>query len=203
MTFFLYQMGAFLVWFLYGSFFEWVFHKYLFHSPKIIRATYEAHGVTHHNLYNFADSYDMPSPEDPGGHHIKMDWFALPLFLAVHFPLIWAVQWLTGIPMLWGGLAAIAAYYLVYETVHFFMHVPRSRRLEQTRWFKFVNDHHRIHHKNHNVNLNVFFPLADFVLRTKRTYKSHVKASPPQELVRAPKTMSPVETVAKRRRTQE
>src|SRR6266567_511327 len=105
MTWLACQAGAFAAWFVYGSFFEWFFHKYLFHKPRPIPWTYRAHALTHHGLYQGDDSYDLPSPEDPEGHHITMDWFALPLFLAFHFPLIWGVQRVTGIPSLWGGLA--------------------------------------------------------------------------------------------------
>lgn len=172
MTYVFWQAGAFFAWFLYGSFFEWVFHKYLFHSPKLIPATYKAHAVRHHGIYAGDDSYDLPSPDDPHGHHIMMDWFALPMFLAFHGPIIWAVQRATGIPSFWGGMAAIVAYYTCYESMHYIMHVPRDRWFERTRLFRFLNEHHRIHHKNHGTNLNVVLPLADIVLRTLRTPKT-------------------------------
>jgi hypothetical protein len=181
MTYVLFQIGAFFAWFVYGSFFEWVFHKYLFHSPKIIPATYKAHALTHHGMYSGDDSYDLPNPEDPGGKHIMMDWFALPLFLGFHFPIIWGVQRLTGIPSIWGGLAAIAAYYVCYESIHFVMHVPRDRWIERTRVFRFLNEHHRLHHKNDATNLNVVFPLADITLRTLRTHKMRKVLAKPQE----------------------
>ena len=170
MTYVLWQVGAFFAWFFYGSFFEWVFHKYLFHSPKIIPATYNAHAITHHGLYRGDDSYDMPSEDDPHGHHIMMDWFALPLFIGFHLPFIWLIQHFTGIPSMWGAIAAITVYYACYEGMHYVMHVPRDRWIEKTRLFKFLNEHHRLHHKDHNTNLNVVFPLADLLLRTLRTH---------------------------------
>jgi len=166
---FVWQIAAFAGWFIYGSFFEWAFHKHLFHSPRIIRATFEAHAMVHHQLYKGDTSYDEPSPSDPNGRHIMMDWFALPLFLAFHFPIIWGVQWLTGIPSVWGGLTAIGLYYVGYETLHYFMHVPRNRWIERTRVFRFLKEHHRLHHRYQQRNLNVLFPLADLVLRTLRT----------------------------------
>ena len=170
MTYVLCQVGAFFGWFIYGSFFEWVFHKYLFHSPKIIPATYNAHAVTHHGMYGGDDSYDLPCEEDPHGHHIMMDWFALPLFVGFHLPFLWLVQKLTGIPSIWGGIAAIVAYYGFYESIHYVMHVPRDRWIERTRLFRFLNEHHRLHHKDPNTNLNVVLPLADLLLRTLRTH---------------------------------
>jgi hypothetical protein len=200
MSFFLYQLGAFAGWFIYGSFFEWTFHKYLFHSPKFIRATYEAHAIVHHQTYKGDDTYDLPSPKDPDGKHIMMDWFALPLFVGVHILPIWAVQKLTGIPMLWGGLSAIAVYYLGYETLHYFMHVPRDRWIERTRVFKFLNEHHRIHHKYPNKNLNVLVPFADTCLRTLKTAGRSKQAAPAPQ---APDPGRPAPRVAKDRQTQE
>ena len=181
MHFLLCELGAFAAWFVYGSFFEWAFHKYLFHSPKIIRATFEAHDQTHHRLYGGDETYDLPSPEDPGGRHIMMDWFALPLFVGFHLPLFFLVQWLTGIPSVWGGAAAVTVYYLGYESLHFVMHVPRDRWIERTRAFKFLNNHHRLHHRDDATNLNVLVPLADVVLRTLRTRPARsIRASVPR-----------------------
>ncbi len=166
MTYLLCQFAAFFLWFAYGSYFEWMFHKHLFHSPKLIPATYKAHAITHHGMYSRGDRYDSPAPDDPDGKHIMMDWFALPLFLAANFPIVWGVQYITGMPMIWGGLAAIAVYYMAYEWSHFVMHVPRGRWIERTRVFLFLNDHHRRHHIDDTKNLNVVFPLADLTLRT-------------------------------------
>jgi hypothetical protein len=201
MTYFLCQLGAFFGWFAYGSFFEWWFHKYLFHSPKLIKRTFEAHALVHHQNYRGDESYDLPSPKDPHGEHIMMDWFALPLFLGFHLPILWFVQWVTGLPSLWGGIAAITVYYLGYETLHYFMHVPRDRWVERTRVFKFLNEHHRLHHKYQQKNLNVLLPLADLVLRTLRT-----KAGPKPVPAAAPTDAEPARPApraTRRRRTQE
>lgn len=176
MTFFLYQLGAFFAWVVYGSFFEWWFHKYLFHSPKLIHATFHAHAIVHHQLYKGDNTYDTPSPQDPEGKHIMMDWFALPIFILTHLPLLLFGQWVTGIPSVWGGVAAIAFYYAGYETLHYFMHVPRNRWIERTRVFRFLKEHHRLHHKYMQKNLNVFIPLADLVLRTLRTHEGPAPA---------------------------
>jgi len=184
---FLCQAGAFVCWFLYGSFFEWAFHKYLFHSPRLIRATFNAHALVHHQIYKGDDTYDVPSVKDPDQNHIAMDWFALPLFIGFHLPLLWFVQWITGLPSLWGGVAAITAYYLGYEILHYFMHVPRNRWIERTRIFRFLNAHHRLHHKYQQKNLNVLLPLADLVLGTLRTQRATQAASPSLPAPRRPR----------------
>ncbi len=161
------QAIAFVFFFLYGSFFEWAFHKYLFHSPKYLKSTFRAHTIVHHQRYKYArSSYEWQTGQEKD--HIAMDWFALPLFLGMHLPLLWAVQRITGWQSLWGGLGAITAYYAVYEYFHYCMHVPAERRFERTGAFQFAKEHHRIHHKYMLQNLNVFFPLADKCLGTYR-----------------------------------
>ena len=159
------QTLAFVCYFLYESFFEWFFHRYLFHSPALIKATYRAHHLVHHQKYKYeAHLYEHREGEEKS--HISMDWFALPLFLGFHLPIFAAIQWITGIPSLWGGIASVVAYYAVYEYFHYYMHVPSSFWFEKTGIFKYVKEHHRIHHRHMQKNYNVFFPLADLCLGT-------------------------------------
>lgn len=46
------------------------------------------------------------------------------------------------------------------------MHVPMNRWIERTRAFQWLNAHHFIHHRYAFRNLNVVFPLADWLLGT-------------------------------------
>ena len=162
---FLSNLIAFVVVFLYASFFEWAFHKYLFHSPKFIKATYKAHQLIHHQRYRYdTSSYEWQEGQEKD--HISMNWFALPLFLAVHIGPFFLVQLLVGQQIIWGGCAAVTAYYIVYEYFHYCMHVPASRAFERLKAFTFAKEHHRIHHLYMQQNLNVFFPLADICLGT-------------------------------------
>lgn len=163
------ELLAFVAVFLYASFFEWAFHKYLFHSPKFIKATFKAHALIHHQRYKYEpSSYEWQEGQEKD--HIAMDWFALPLFIGFHLPFLWVIdRYLANGKFLWGGLAAIVAYYTIYEYFHYCMHVPGKRWFENVRPFRFAKEHHRIHHKYMQQNLNVFFPLADLVLRTYRT----------------------------------
>jgi hypothetical protein len=161
------ELIAFVCYFLYGSFFEWAFHKYLFHSNKYIKATYRAHTLVHHMKYKYSpNSYCWHEGDSRAKEHIVMDWFALPMFVAFHLPFQFAIQYLTGIPSVFGGVAAIVAYYCVYEYFHYCMHIPGGRWFERMRVFNFAKEHHRIHHKYMLRNLNVFFPLADICLGT-------------------------------------
>ena len=167
---------AFVFYFLYANFFEWAFHKFLFHSPRIIKATYKAHHLVHHQRYKYEmESYEWQPEYEKD--HIAMDWFALPLFVGFHLPFFLLIQWATGWQSVWGGVGAVVAYYAVYEYFHYFMHVPANRWFETTKAFKFSKEHHRIHHKYMNQNLNVFLPIADRCLGTYRSISSVHSAS--------------------------
>ena len=185
------EMAAFVFYFLYESFFEWAFHKYLFHSPKFIKQTFKAHQLVHHQRYKYAhSSYEVQEGQERD--HIAMDWFALPLFVAVHVPIFLVVQWATGWHSFWGGVASVVAYYTVYEYFHYGMHVPSGKWFERTPVFQFVKEHHRIHHKYMQQNLNVFFPLADKVLGTYRSAASVTTATPPSPPAAPSASSSPV-----------
>ena len=158
------EILAFFAWFVYGSYFEWLFHKHLFHSPKYVKRTFRAHTLIHHQVYKGDHTYSLAEGKEP--EHVAMDWWALIAFLTFHLPLIWAVQALTGWQCLWGGLAAICAYYGLYEYLHWCMHVPDQRPFEQWRVYRFLREHHRLHHVHMQKNLNVILPLADLTLGT-------------------------------------
>jgi len=110
-----------------------------------------------------------------------MDWWALILFLGFHFPLIGAVQYFTGWHCLWGGLAAIAVYYGIYEYMHWCMHVPNQRPFEKWGVYRWIREHHRLHHVHMMKNLNVILPLADLTLGTfkRETRRAELPAETP------------------------
>jgi hypothetical protein len=164
----LYEALAFVVYFVCLSFFEWWFHRFMFHSPKINKRTFRAHTLIHHQDFKYEpESYEWRAPREK--KHIAMDWWSLPLFIVTLSPAFILMQFLTKLPTFWGGLAAVVVYYTVYESLHYLMHVPGKYAIERTSFFQFVKEHHRVHHKYMLRNLNVFFPFADIVMGTYRT----------------------------------
>lgn len=160
------ELGAFAVYFLYGSYFEWIFHRYMFHSPKLVYRTFKAHTLVHHQIYKHDHTYHT---HDEHPEKVTMDWWALLAMIAFNLPIFWAIQWLTGIPSMWGGVGMVIVYYGLYESLHWAMHVPAaSRFLSRFRGYRFLEQHHRIHHKHMLSNLNVIIPVADFTLGTLR-----------------------------------
>jgi hypothetical protein len=66
-----------------------------------------------------------------------------------------------------GFMAAVILYYGLYEYLHWCMHVPRTRRFQSSRLFRWIDRHHRLHHLQPGRNLNVVLPIADFLFRTR------------------------------------
>ncbi len=160
------ELGAFVATFLYASYFEWFFHRYLFHSPRYVYRTFREHTLVHHQIYKGDESYHA---HDDHPHKVTMDWWALVLFLGFHAPFFYLIQRVSHWPVFWGALAAIAVYYAIYETFHYVMHVPRAAQwLSRFRAFRFLDAHHQVHHKYMLSNLNVILPLADLTLGTLR-----------------------------------
>ncbi len=60
----------------------------------------------------------------------------------------------------------VFGYYIVYESIHKFMHLPDKRKIEGSRIYKFLNGHHLLHHRYMNKNFNVVLPLADWLMGT-------------------------------------
>lgn len=56
--------------------------------------------------------------------------------------------------------------YVLYEWLHWCMHVPQGRWIERTWVFQWLNAHHHYHHLYPFKNLNVVLPLADWVMGT-------------------------------------
>ena len=64
------------------------------------------------------------------------------------------------------GAVAFASYYCTYEYMHWCMHLPKSRRIENSWLFRRLNGHHLLHHRYMHKNFNVVLPLADLCLGT-------------------------------------
>lgn len=192
----LWEMAAFAVYFIYGSYFEWFFHRYLFHSPKYVYQTFRAHTLVHHQIYKGDDTYVAPEGHDHP-EKVTMDWWAMPAMIAFHLPLFFLVQWATGIPSVWGGIAAFVVYFGLYESFHWAMHVPNaSKFMSRFRVWRFLDNHHHVHHKYMLSNLNVILPLADLTLGTLRNSAGkRVSLFPPKASAKA-SSVTPIEKTA-------
>jgi hypothetical protein len=161
------QAAALFVFVLYGSFAEWLLHKYIMHSKFIPRFPFEAHAIVHHGLFKADDSFHARTEEQ--FEHVTFSWFHHLMLIGIHIILYLSLEYLTGLPILIGGTIAVIAYLLAYEGIHYVFHVPGNRFFESHRWFLWLKQHHFVHHQRQFRNLNVVLPVADFVLRTRST----------------------------------
>jgi hypothetical protein len=129
------------------------------------RYAFEAHAMVHHRTFKADHTYHLI--HEPDKETIPMAWWNGPVLVLLCALPFAVVAWLTGN---WGWLAgslpSFALYYGAYEYIHWCMHLPKARRLEQAWVFRRLNGHHLLHHRYMHKNFNVVFPLADFLLGT-------------------------------------
>lgn len=152
---------------VYASFFEWTLHRFLMHRPLLgFTYPYRTHGITHHTVFGSGPNYHLLDGKDRD--LVTMAWWNGPVLILFNSPAALATAWIAGT---WWAIApflgALLVYYAAYEYFHWCMHVPGPRWFQGTRVFKWVDQHHRLHHLEPMRNLNVVLPLADFVLRTR------------------------------------
>jgi hypothetical protein len=155
--------GSFVVFFAYASFFEWALHKYFMHMTTW-NYPFTAHALTHHGLFRADYSYHVQREEDR--EKVTFAWWNAPALLLVQSPLLFIAVYFFGWAAFWGGLVALASDYVLYEYLHWCMHVPQDRWFERTWVFRWLNAHHHMHHLYALKNLNVVLPLADWVMGT-------------------------------------
>jgi hypothetical protein len=155
-----------------GSFFEWAFHRYWLHRPLGPRAFFVAHALIHHQLCKFEDTYQITDEEQREA--MTFTWWSGPALIALNL-LPWVVislglsalgVSLPYVAFLVGFGVATTLYYLGYEGLHYLMHNPRIPWVERSWFFRFINQHHKLHHVRMDRNLNVLVPLADLVMGT-------------------------------------
>ena len=168
--------ATFLLGVVYASFAEWVIHKYMMHRPIFgYSHFYKAHAQVHHGKYQANTSYQLG--DRPPVDLTFAPW-AEPLPTLFHAPYLIALGIWVSIPAAVGIGLAFMAYQAVYEYFHFCFHVPKGRWFETNPVFVFMNEHHYQHHKKANTNLNVVFPIADLILRTRRKLATPMPEKP-------------------------
>lgn len=167
-------MTSFLLWcslgfaanIVYGSFFEWSLHKFVMHKPlRWFRYPFDAHAVVHHQIFKADHTYHLIHEKDK--ETIPMAWWNGPALIVLgSLPSLVASAILGQWGIACGALAAFSAYYVVYEYIHWCMHLPKKRRIEKPWLFQRLNGHHLLHHRYMHKNFNVVLPLADLCLGT-------------------------------------
>lgn len=144
---------------------EYGLHRWVLHRPsRLLPYPYEVHTLVHHETFGGDTSYHVRRPEDRD--LILFPWWQAPLLLGIHAPFAVGLQGASGLPVFGGVMAALAAYYGLYEYLHWCMHNPAQRRIERTPIFRALDAHHRLHHRRWRSNFNVVLPIGDLMFGT-------------------------------------
>ena len=125
---------------------------------------YHGHARVHHRIYRWDSTYEVGSRKP---EHVTFTWAYSVGVIALHLPVAYALYLSVGLASSIGLLFSGLAYYSAYEMLHYRFHVPKGRWIERTGLVKWLNSHHRQHHRQYDTNLNIFIPLADYVFRTR------------------------------------
>lgn len=164
------QILSGLCWIVYGSFFEWYYHRYWMHQPRTPKEAFRGHTIVHHGLYGGSDTYFVKEGQHP--EHILLKPYALPAILLTHLPVVLLIDKFLIPHTAIGAIVACLLYFVVYEYMHWNMHVPRGHFVERFGWFQFLRKHHHLHHRYFQKNFCVLFPLADWIMGTAETEES-------------------------------
>jgi hypothetical protein len=166
--------------------FEWVVHRHVYHRPQIpfLRRIYSVH-LAHHHLYFPTHRYVTGGPPRRipivggevsevctsrwGNVFVRASHCAF--YLALGLALICLPLWLltANVALLLGSLLSLLVISNLFITVHDAIHRPHSHPLLQRQpWFRFLDEHHYIHHVDERANVNFLLPLADLLFGTLR-----------------------------------
>jgi len=163
----------YLVWSVIGffgamvvnSFVEWISHRFVLHSNRFVKFAYELHDRQHHVFFKADETYHAQNEEVK--KHVRFVPRDYVLFLLVTTPLWIGAELLCQRPFLFGGVAATLMGLQLFNSFHWRFHVPSDTWFQRTWFFRYIKEHHRLHHADTKKNFNVyFFPLADLVLGT-------------------------------------
>jgi hypothetical protein len=165
-VFLIWALAGFVATLVYASFFEWTLHKYVMHRPVgRFKYAFRAHAVIHHHVFKADHTYHLIHEKDKGT--IPMAWWNGPVIILISaLPFALLSWWIGNFGLVTGSILAMSGYYALYERIHWCMHLPKARRLEQSWLFTRLNGHHLLHHRYMHKNFNVVLPLADLCLGT-------------------------------------
>jgi hypothetical protein len=166
---------------------EWLVHRYIYHRVliRVLRPIYEVHHRAHHHIFFPTWRYVTGGPPrrlpilgtdrsrihtTAGGNaFVRLAHWMFYMAFGVLF--LWPLLWILtrSVPLMIGVIIASAVVSDLFISVHDAIHRPGSHRLmERQFWFKFLDEHHYIHHVDTEANVNFLLPLSDALFGTLR-----------------------------------
>ena len=169
----IWQLGGWVVFScIVMSFFEHQVHRRLMHRKNFLsvrftsfKRMFEAHALMHHTHYSKIFSDEPVAPGED--REIRLTVRKAPIKALPIAALIAVVSW-EGAAIF---VAAMTFHHWAWNKIHLEMHKPEHRGFSTWPIYKFLARYHCLHHRHPDRNLNVVFPLADYVLGT------HVRAN--------------------------
>lgn len=160
---------------IFSSNAEWALHRFIMHRPLLgFNYAYEAHAKIHHVRFGYEQNYVSSDEKEDRVKKIPMAWWngfvicaiGTPIFMGLVYVLTYPFNPHLGFRWWIFCYAVMYSYYLVYEYIHWCMHLPKSRKVEMIGVFRWLNGHHLLHHRYMKKNFNVVLPLADWMWGT-------------------------------------
>ena len=155
--------------FALSNLFEWWLHRNVMHrlvDVWALRAIYDRHTRQHHQY--FSDN-EMTVDSSREWRIIFFPWRALFAFMGLGIPFAFALGWFLNPSAGYILMVTIIGQYLIYETFHFCCHVRDNWFVRTMPFINTIRRHHAAHHSMGimmNVNMNLTFPIADWLMGT-------------------------------------
>jgi len=152
-----------------GNFAEWAMHKYVMHrliDVFALRAIYDRHTRQHHQYFTDNDATIHTVQEF---RIVFFPWRVLMVLAVGGGLLAWLASLVINANAGYVVLITMIGHYMVYETFHFFCHIPEQPWLRYVPFVNTVRRHHIAHHNMGimmHVNMNLTFPIADWAMKT-------------------------------------
>jgi Fatty acid hydroxylase superfamily len=165
----LHNTVSFITCYAMMSFSEYFVHRFLAHSPFLLRKFPNSQvpkdlflrHVDHHGKYYRCFNYEENEVGrnfallvDPRVTVVQIVLFAVPIFFLDH---------ITGLYM----ALLIVIHNWLYNAVHQEMHVANGRWFRKSGIFRWLEHYHFLHHQHPKKNYNGVFPLCDWLLGTR------------------------------------
>jgi low affinity Fe/Cu permease len=152
-----------------GNFIEWGMHMFVMHRLRdvfAVRAIYDRHTRQHHQYFTDND-HTISSVKE--FRIVFFPWRVLMVLAVAGAGISYAMSLVFNANAGYVTFITMIGHYMVYETFHFFCHVPESRFVRHMPFINTIRRHHAAHHNlgiMMHRNMNLTFPIADWAMKT-------------------------------------